>query len=41
MERRAASQWERSVRRAFREQFGRAPATFITAAASGAGLVWP
>jgi len=39
MERRAASQWERSVRRAFRERFGRAPATFITAAAAGAGLV--
>lgn len=41
MERRAAGQWERSVRRSFREQFGRAPTTFITAAAAGAGLVWP
>ena len=41
LERRAASQWERTVRRAFRERFGRAPTTFVTAAAAGAGLVWP
>jgi galactokinase len=39
MERRTASRWERDVRRAFRDRFGRAPATFITAAAPGAGLV--
>ncbi len=41
MERRAAGQWERTLRRVFRERFGRAPATFITTAAAGAGLVWP
>lgn len=41
MERRAAPHWERTVRRAFREQFGRSPTTFVTGAAAGAGLVWP
>ena len=41
MERRAASQWERTVRRVFRERFGRAPGIFVTTAAAGAGLVWP
>ncbi|HEV7214597.1 MAG TPA: galactokinase, partial [Chloroflexota bacterium] len=41
LERRAATQWERAVRRDFRERFGRSPTTFVTAAAAGAGLVWP
>ncbi len=41
MERRAAPHWDRALRQAFRERFGRAPTTFISAAAGGAGIVWP
>jgi galactokinase len=41
LERRAVTQWERAIRRDFRERFDRAPTTFVTAAAAGAGLVWP
>jgi galactokinase len=40
MERRAAPHWERTVHAAYRERFGRTPATFTTAAANGAGIVW-
>jgi len=41
MERRAAPHWDRALRRAYRERFGRAPSTFVTAAAGGAGIVIP